>query len=155
MTAGALQVYGANKDVINLSDLVGAPLYMGLVDSGYVPNGLATGHTTWTEVSAFEIAAGNGYTAGGVALASLALAITSGNVGWKLSSADAAWTASGGDMPAWRYGILYVNSASFWGKSYPLVAYFLGDAAIVDVPATPNTYTLYVSCPSTGWLESV
>lgn len=62
-------------------------------------------HTQWTDVSANEIAAGNGYTATGQTLTTVTWAQTSGTV--KLDADDVPWTASGGAIATTRHGILY------------------------------------------------
>lgn len=80
-----------------------------------------------------EIAAGNGYTAGGAALANDALTLTGGTV--KFSSDALEWTAGPGSIPPWRYGVIRAVG-TFNGKVDPIVGYFLGDAAPADVPAT-------------------
>lgn len=55
-----------------------------------------------------EIAAGNGYTAGGATLASLTINETAGVT--RLSCNDVTWTASGGSIGPARYGVIYNNS---------------------------------------------
>src|SRR5665647_2335634 len=51
-----------------------------------------------------ELATANGYTAGGIALTSVALTQTAGVV--KFTAAASVWTASGGSIPVWRYGVV-------------------------------------------------
>lgn len=80
-----------------------------------------------------ELAAGNGYTAGGIVLANPALSITAGVV--KLTTDSAEFTATGGNIPAWRYGVIRVVG-TFDGKVDPVLGYYLGDGTNVDVPAT-------------------
>lgn len=80
-----------------------------------------------------EIAAGNGYTAGGAALPNDALTLTGGSV--KFSGDGIEWTAAGGSIPGWRYGVVRAVG-TFNGKVDPIVGYFLGDAAPADIPAT-------------------
>ena len=52
-----------------------------------------------------EIAAGNGYTAGGATVAQSSSAQSSGT--YKLVIADPTFTASGGNMADFRYAVLY------------------------------------------------
>ncbi len=67
-----------------------------------------------------EIAAGNGYSAGG----SQATLVSSGQVNglYSLILNDAVFTASGGNIGPYRYAILYNFSNS--GASYPLICWF-------------------------------
>jgi hypothetical protein len=150
MTASAFTLYGKNKKFLNTNDLVSANLRMSLVTSAYTPNVLANGHSLWSEVSANEIAAGNGYTAGGVALTGVS-AINPGNTGWKLNTGDAVWTPTGAGIPAWRYNVLYYLG-TLWGLTNPVIGYAIGDNTPADIPLTTVAMSpLTITCPSTGW----
>ncbi len=150
MAAGQVTIYSANKDDLRLADLLGATVKLMLVTSAYTPDTAVAGHSVLADASANEIAAGNGYTAGGLTLTTLSVDAIAG--GWKFDSDDAVWTASGGNIPAWRYGVLYVSGA-LWGKTNPLLAEFLGDATPADVPATTDGNPLTVSAPAGGWFD--
>ena len=153
MAAGTVTIYGKNKDDININDLVAATVKMALVASSYTPNvDSSTGHALWSDVSGSEIANGNGYTTGGVALSSMAATAISG--GFKFSSANPQWTASGGNIPAHRYYVLYVVG-TLWGLTNPLIGYFLGDNTPADIAATSTGNTLTVTGPSGGWFDTV
>ncbi len=89
---------------------------------------------------------------GGKALTSIAVAAIAS--GYKISSADVSWLATGGDVPAHRYGVLYV-SGTLWSKTNPLISYFLVDSAPADKPATTNGNTLTHYCPAGGWYDLV
>lgn len=152
MAAGTMVIFSANKDDLRINDLTGATIKMGLVSSAYTPSAGEAGHSVWADISANEISAANGYTAGGATLSSpTATAITNG---FKFSTGNAAWTASGGNIAAWRYGVLYV-SGSLWGKTNPIVGYFVGDSTPADVPATTSGNTLTINCPAGGWFDVV
>ena len=153
MAAGTFTFYGANKADYRLNDLVSANLRMALVSSAYTPDITATGNTLWANASANEIANGNGYTTGGVALTGV-VAANAGNTGFKLSSGNAVWTASGAGIPAWRYAVMYYNG-TLWGKVNPLIGYFLGDSTPADVPLTTAPNPLTLTCPTGGWGEEV
>jgi hypothetical protein len=99
-----------------------------------------------------ELATANGYTAGGIALTSVALTQTSGTV--KFTAAAAQWTASGGSIPAWRRGVVYY-SGTLNGKVNPIVGHFLGDSTPADVPATTTGNTLTVTPNASGILSAV
>lgn len=94
-----------------------------------------------------ELATGFGYTAGGIALTAVALTQTAGVV--KFTSAAAQWTAAGGSIPAWRYGVIRAVG-TLNGKVDPIVGYFLGDATPADVPATTTGNTLTVTPNASG-----
>lgn len=91
-----------------------------------------------------EIAAGNGYTAGGTASASNTYTQTSGTA--KLISNDVVFTATGSLGPA-RYAVYYNSTASggplvgFWdyGSSITLAA---GETLTVDLDGTNGVLTL-------------
>lgn len=143
-TSGAVIVPNkARLNLFNATNLLAANtanFRLALVTSSWTPDPGDTGHEVWADASANEIAAGNGYSAGGIALTGVALTQAAGTV--KFTSAAAVWTASGGNIPAWRRGVIYYLG-TLNGKVNPIVGYFLGDATNIDVPATtpPNTLT--------------
>jgi hypothetical protein len=148
MAAGTFTLYRANLDDLRMQDLVGATVKVALVSSAYTPDAANTGHDEWADVSANEIANGNGYTTGGATLANDAVStITNGH---KYDSDDPAWTASGGSIPAWRYAVMYV-SGTLWGKTNPVIGYFLGDSTPADVPATTSGNPLTIQVNANGW----
>lgn len=155
MASGAITVPNkAYLNVFNATNLLGANaanFKMALVTSAYTPDNSDTGHEVWADVSANEIAAGNGYTAGGIALTGVALTQASGTV--KFTSAAAVWTASGGSIPAWRRGVIYY-SGTLNGKVNPLVGHFLGDATPADMPATTASNTLTITPNAAGLLAA-
>ncbi len=104
--------------------------------SAWTPNN--TTHEVFADVTN-ELATGFGYTAGGITLANDALTQTAGVV--KFTCDAAVWTAAGGSIPAWRYGVVRA-SGTLNGKVDPVVGYFLGDSAPADVPATTTGNTL-------------
>lgn len=150
MAAGTVTLYSSNKDDLNINDLLAATIKVALVTSSYTPDAAVAGHDEWADVSANEISAGNGYTSGGATVANdVATAITGG---FKYASDNVQWTASGGSIPAWRYAVFYV-SGSLWGKTNPVIGYFLGDSTPADIPATTDTNNLTLQCPSGGWFD--
>lgn len=126
---------------------------LALVTAAWTPDNGDTGNEVWADVSANEIASGNGYPAGGVALSSVALTMTSGTV--KFTSAAAVLTASGGGIAAWRRGVIYYLG-TLNGKVNPLLGHFLGDATggaggtPQDVPTTTNGTTLTITPNASG-----
>jgi len=151
MAVGTVTLYSANKDDLNINALVGATVKVALVSSAYTPDTTVAGHSLWSSVSANEIANGNGYTTGGATLTStVATSITGG---FKFSSASPSWTASGGNIPAWRYAVFYV-SGTLWGLTNPVIGYFVGDTTPADIPATTSGNTLTLNTPSGGWFDA-
>jgi len=150
MPAGAVILYSAHKEDLNINALLGATLKLALLSSAYVPDTATDGDAVWADISTHEIAAGNGYTAGGATLAAVAKTAIEG--GFKLASDSVVWTATGGPIPAWRYGVLYV-AGSLWGYASPLLGCFLADATPADKPATTAGNTLSAHCPADGWFD--
>lgn len=142
----------ARLNFFSATNLLGANtanFKIALVTSAWTPNNST--NEVWADVSANEIAAGNGYTAGGGALTGVSLTQTSGTV--KFTSSAFVWTASGGSIPAWRRGVVYY-SGTLNGKVNPIVGHFLGDNTPADVPATTAGNTLTVTPNASGILSA-
>ena len=140
----------ARLNFFNATNLLGANaanFKLALVGLAWTPDNSDTGNEVWGDVSANEIAAGNGYSAGGIALTGVALSQTGGTV--KFTSSAAQWTASGGNIPAWRRGVIYY-AGTLNGKVNPLVGHFLGDSTPADIPATTAGNTLTVTPNASG-----
>ena len=120
-----------------------------MVTSSYTPNNAT--NEVWADVSANEIANGNGYTTGGGTLTGVALSQTSGTV--KFTSNAFVWTASGGSIPAWRRGVVYYLG-TLNSKVNPIVGHFLGDNTPADIPATTVGNTLTVTPNASGILSA-
>lgn len=92
-------------------------------------------HTIWADVSANEVAAGDGYTTGGATLASKTLTNT------KMSAANPAWT---GLTKVFRYVVFY-KVGSGGGLTNPLLGIIdYGD----DITVSGVTFT--VTIPTEG-----
>ncbi len=94
-----------------------------------------------------EIAAGNGYTAGGTAAAITSSAQTGGT--YKLVLADVVFTASGGSMATFRYAVLYNDTPT--SPADPLVGWWdygsgvtlaTGETFTVDMDAANGVLTI-------------
>lgn len=122
---------------------------MALVSSAWTPvNGT---DEVWADMSANEIANGNGYTTGGGTLANVVLNQTTGTV--KFTCDAFVWTASGGSIPAWRRGVVYYLG-TLNGKVNPIIGHFLGDSTPADIPATSSGNTLTVTPNASGILTA-
>jgi hypothetical protein len=137
----AVQCYAEVLNVMKLSDLSGATIKMLLTSSLYTPDTDNNGHSVLANITN-EIANGQGYTTGGVALSAPTIADFS-TTGYKFSTGNASWTASGTGVPAWRYGVIYVEG-SLWGLTSPLLGYFTGDSG------TPRPPTFRSRRPATS-----
>lgn len=151
MAAGAIVIPNKSKlNLFNATNLFGASASnwkLALVSSAWTPDNSDTGNEVWADVSSNEIANGNGYTTGGISLSSVALSLASGLI--KFTSAAAVWTASGGNISAWRRGVIYY-SGTLNGKTNPLLGHFLGDSSPADIPATTSGNTLTVTPNASG-----
>lgn len=144
----AIQCYAKNINVEQLTGLSTATVKMLLTVSTYTPNTSNTGHATLSDITG-EVANGNGYLTGGVTLTAPTVTVFS-TTGYNFATGNATWTASGSGIPAWRYGVVYVQG-SLWGLTSPLLGYFTGDSAPADVPITSSGNTLQVNTPANGW----
>lgn len=92
-----------------------------------------------------EIAAGNGYTAGGTAASISSSAQASGL--YKLVLADVVFTASGGTMATFRYAVLYNDTAANdeligWYDYASNVSLAVGETFTVDFDPSTGVLTL-------------
>jgi len=110
-------------------DLTTDTLKVALVTSSYTPS---TAHDEWADVSANEVATGNGYTTGGATLASPVA--TNSNIDY----ADVTWTSL---TKTFRYAVCY-KSGSGGGLTNPLLFYILLDSTPADIVSTGSNYTI-------------
>lgn len=81
-----------------------------------------------------ELAAGNGYTAGGIALTGKTLTQVSG-IQWKADADDVTFPFTG--SVTFRYGVLYIVG-TVNGLIDPLLAYILFDSTPADITTSTN-----------------
>jgi hypothetical protein len=151
MAAGPVNVYdNAIKFLMNGTlDLDSNTIKLALFSSSMTVD--LVNHDTFSDITG-EITNGNGYTTGGATISGKTLTqITNGT---KFSSDNIIWTASGGAIPAWRYGVFYAVG-TLNGIVNPLIAYFIGDTTPADIPATSDGNSLQISCPTDGWFDIV
>jgi len=110
-------------------DLDTDTLKVALVTSSYTPN---TAHDEWADVSANEVATGNGYTTGGATLSNPV--VTNNNIDYD----DVVWTAL---TKNFRYAVIY-KSGSGGGLTNPLICYLLLDSSPADVVSTGSNYSI-------------
>ena len=135
MAADAWVLYSAGKLKIHNStiDLDADTLKCALFTSAYTPS---TAHTTYSSISANEVANGLGYTTGGVVVAGT---VTEAGGTVKFDVADPQWTAAGGSIVA-RYAVLYDSTTG------DLLCYSLLDNTPANVTVTDtNVLTLQIN----------
>jgi len=124
-----------NRGVINL---LTDTFRLALVDSGYVPD--LDADAVWGDVSAHEVADGDGYTTGGALLTGKTLTRST----WKTTfdANDITFTAL---TKTFRYGVIYVDATKTHPGGgadivKPLFAYVLFDDTPADVSAAGVDY---------------
>ena len=116
------------QKILDGTFVVGSGYKVALVTS---TSNIGAASTTYAGVTN-EVAAGNGYTAGGVSVTLSQTGTTSVNVYF---SSNPSWTASGGSITA-RYAVLYKTGSD-------VLCYSLRDSAPADVVvAAGNTLTV-------------
>lgn len=110
-------------------DLDTDTLKVALVTSSYTPS---TAHTVWADVSANEVASGDGYTTGGVALANPVA--TNSTVDYD----DVVWTAL---TKTFRYAVGY-KVGTVGALTNPLLFWILLDSTPADVVSSGSNYTI-------------
>ena len=81
-----------------------------LMASGYVFD--KDNHATWSDVSANELTAGNGYTAGGQTLTVSSYTEDDANDRFEIIYNDVTWTASGGNIGPTPGAIIYDDTSA-------------------------------------------
>lgn len=89
-------------------------------------------HTIWSDISANEAAAGDGYTTGGEALGSLSVNST------RFDSADVTWAAL---TKVFRSGVLYLDD-TVNAIVKPVIAYILFDDTPANITMTGGDFTV-------------
>jgi hypothetical protein len=108
-------------------DLDTDTLKLALVTSGYT---FSAAHTVWADVSAHEVAAGSGYTTGGVALANVAATNP------KIDFDDPTWASL---TKTFRGGVCY-KDGNFGAITKPLLFYILFDTTPADIINTGSNF---------------
>ena len=139
MAAGAFTVYsnamlGMTKGAFNLS----ADTYvLALLTNSYVP-AVAT-DTTWSTISANEVATGSGYTAGGVVLTGITDTLSGNTV--TFTCASPSWASM---SATFRYGAIVRRAGGALAGTDLLLSYSdLGGGA--SITGTGGTFTVTIS----------
>lgn len=120
-----------------------------LLSSAYSSN--MNTHSVLADISASEIAAQGGYTAGGLNLGKMSVSRSGSTV--TVDLADLVLTATGAGIPAWRYAAL-VADVTRNTKVKPLIALILGNDAPADIPSTPAGTNLVLQFNAAGVFQS-
>lgn len=94
-------------------DLDSDTLKVCLMDASFSFN--ATSHSTYADISANELASGNGYTTGGNTITSVSastVSTASTPHTLKVTAANSVWTASGGAIPSTTAAVIYDTTVS-------------------------------------------
>jgi hypothetical protein len=102
----------------------------------------------YADISGSEIANGNGYTTGGVAIGSVTW--TQSGAVTNFDCADPTWTASGTGIPAFRYAVFYCT-ATLLTIVKPLLLCFDNNGS--DVALTPSGSNLVLTINATGLFQ--
>ena len=116
-------------------DLEAVTCKMALVTSAYTPN--RDTHDFWDDVSANELANGNGYTTGGVTLTNVLYSYDSASDQVRTDCDDISWTFTAGKT--WLYGVLYVDTAGA-SSTDPVIALLTWDTS----QTVSTAYTLVI-----------
>ncbi len=139
--------YDKSFSHLSLPGLLTDAIKVALCTGSYIPN-VAT-HEFFDVSVTNELTTANGYTAGGIALASKTLTAGGAAGQWIFGSADPTWDGSGSGLLA-KLFVLYNSSPS---SNKPLLGYgYLNynGGSPVDV-SVPSGFPLAITIPATGW----
>lgn len=149
MAAGTVTFYNSFREFVGDGsiDLDTDSFKIGLLTSTYSPN--VSTEDAWADISTNEITAGNGYTAGGDALASVTWTRSGGTV--TFTATNHVWTASGGSIPAAKWAVIYDDTATT--PSADLLVCYIDlntDSGSATVGPVNDGSTLTIDFPSGG-----
>lgn len=146
-TASPFTWYDNGPKNLSVPGLLTDDIKVALCTSSYVPD-KAT-HEFFDVSVSNELTTANGYTAGGISLASKTIDAGANPGEWEFNSANPTWTASGAGITA-RLFVLYNNTPV---SNKPLIGYgYLNynDGTPLDV-SVADTFALTIIVPATGW----
>lgn len=142
MAAGSFVVFSEHvRDVAErVVNLASDTFKCALISSAWTP--AQSTDASYTTISTYEIANGNGYTTGGATLTGVT--VSDQSTGTKFDCNDITFTASGGSIVA-RYALIYDDTTA--GKR--VVAYCLLDTTPANVTLTAGN-TMTITIPAAG-----
>lgn len=117
-------------------DLQDDAIKLALVTSAYTPD---VTDDIWGDISANEVATGDGYTTGGEALGSKTFAVSDVSGAGTFDSADVVWSSL---TKTFRYGVLYAEVTRDTIVN-PLIGYILFDDSPADIVVSGVDFTVY------------
>lgn len=136
MAAALTKVYGNAQKHMDIDvDWATDTIKVSLHTSAYTPN-QATDEFFSTVTG--ELATANGYTAGGLALSSKAVVVTSLTTAYR--AAASSWTAGAGQTITARYAVVRKDTGT--ASTSPVLAYCLLDSTPADVSATNAAFLI-------------
>lgn len=127
------------------SDLEGVTVKLALVTSSYTPD--RDTHDFWDDVSANEVANGNGYSTGGVTLTSVLWSYDSASDQVRLDFDDVSWTFTAGKT--WLYGIVYIDTGGA-SSTDPVIALLTWDTS----QTVSTAYTLQIDAAGLLYIDT-
>jgi hypothetical protein len=129
----------------NPSDMETVTAKIALVTSAYTPN--RDTHDFWDDVSANEVANGNGYATGGVTLTTVLWSYDSASDQVRLDFDDVSWTFTAGKT--WLYGVVYIDTAGA-SSTDPVIALLTWDTS----QTVSTAYTLVIDPAGLLYLDT-
>lgn len=146
MAAGTFTFYdSAAKIFMGGADLTTATVIATLHTATYTPSAAHDERADLTN----QLATAGGYTQDTKQLTTPVL--TGITNGFKFSSADIVWTASGADIATWKYCVFSITG-TVEGLTNPVIGYFEGESGST-VPATTPPNTLTLAPNANGWFD--
>jgi hypothetical protein len=127
------------------ADLEAVTVKLALVTSAYTPN--RDTHDFWDDVSANELANGNGYSTGGATLTSVLWSYDATSDEVRLDFDDVSWTFTAGKT--WLYGVVYIDTAGA-SSTDPVIALLTWDTS----QTVSTAYTLQIAAAGLLYLDT-
>jgi len=133
------------EQVGNDVNLLTGTVKLALATSGYTPD--RDVHDFWNDVSASEVATGNGYTTGGETLAGKTITYDTASDQVRFDFTDVTWTFTA--AKTWLYGIVYIDTAGA-SSTDPLVALLTWDSS----QTVSTAYTLVIDAAGLLYIDA-